>query len=334
MRSDRLLFLGKSERVQLTLRTGLVAAALFALVCCNTAELTPAGGGASGTPYGPPPVETGDASVGEDAAPAGDGGGTNLRIMSANISSGPSLSYGPEEGVRIFKGLAPDVVLIQEFKSGPTSATEVDTFVTSTFGAPFTYYREPAVEIPNGIISRYPITESGRWADPQVANRGFAYAKIAVPGAHPLWAVSVHLLTTNGNARAAEATALVAQVRALVPAGDYLVVGGDLNTSGRTETCITTLSEIVFTNGPFPADGSGNESTNAPRNAVYDWLIPSKGLALLQIPTVLGTTTFAAGVVFDSRVYNPIADVAPVQSTDSAAQNMQHMPVVRDFRLP
>lgn len=319
--------------MQLSLRTTLVAAVLIALAACNTAELTPAGGGSSGTPYVPPPEET-DASVGEDAAPAGDGGGTNLRIMSANISSGASLSYGPEEGVRIFKGLAPDVVLIQEFKTGPTSATEVDTFVTRTFGAPFTYYREPAVEIPNGIISRYPITQSGRWADPQVANRGFAYAKIAVPGAHPLWAVSVHLLTTNGNARAAEATALVAQVRALVPASDYVVVGGDLNTNARTEACITTLSEIVFTNGPFPADRSGNESTNAPRNAAYDWVIPNKDLALLQIPTVLGKTSFAAGVVFDSRVYAPLTDVAPVESTDSAAPNMQHMPVVRDFRLP
>jgi len=320
--------------VQLTLRSG-VFAVLFALASCNTAELTPAGGGSSGNPYVPPPVDPADAAVEADAGPApGDGGGTNVRIMAANISSGAKLSYGPEEGVRIFKGLAPDVVLIQEFKTDTTSATEVDTFVTGTFGSTFTYYREPGVEIPNGIISRYPITESGRWADPQVANRGFAYAKIAVPGAHPLWAVSLHLLTTNGTARAAEATALVTQVRALIPAADYLVVGGDLNTNTRIESCITALSEIVFTNGPFPADGSGNESTNAPRNAAYDWLIPNKDLALLQIPTVVGTTTFAAGLVFDSRVYTPLTDVAPVQATDSAALNMQHMPVVRDFRLP
>jgi len=35
--------------------------------------------------------------------------------------------------------------------------------------------------------------------------------------------------------------------------------------------------------------------------------------------------------VFDSRVYTPLSDVAPVLSTDSAATNMQHMAVVRDF---
>lgn len=317
--------------MQLTFRT-LAAGVLFALVCCNTAELTPAGGG---TPTYVPPPPADDASTEEDASPVPvDGGGTNIRIMAANISSGPSLSYGPDEGVRIFKGLAPDVVLIQEFNSGAGSVAELDAFVRSTFGATFTYYREPGVEIPNGIISRYPILESGRWVDPQVANRGFAYAKIGVPGARPLWAVSLHLLTTNGNARTSEATALVAQVRAVIPVADYLVVGGDLNTNGRAEACITTLSQIVVTTAPFPADGSGNESTNAPRNAAYDWLLADTDLAPLQVPTALGQRSFAAGLVFDSRVYDPLSDVAPVQAADSAALNMQHMPVVRDFRLP
>ena len=316
--------------MQLIRRTAVVAA-LFALVCCNTAELTPAGGGPP--PYVPPPPQ--DPPVDEDAGPGPtDGGGRNLRIMAANISSGATLSYGPAEGVRIFKGLAPDVVLIQEFNSGTSSAAELNSFVTTTFGATFTYYREPGVEIPNGIISRYPIMQSGRWVDPQVGNRGFAYAKIAVPGPHPLWAVSVHLLTTNGGARATEASALVAQVRALIPAADYLVVGGDLNTGSRNETCITTLAEIVVTTAPFPADGSGNEGTNAPRNAIYDWLLADNELAAFQIPTTFGPRSFAAGLVFDSRVYAPLTDVAPVQATDSAALNMQHMPVVRDFRLP
>jgi endonuclease/exonuclease/phosphatase family metal-dependent hydrolase len=254
--------------------------------------------------------------------------------MAANISSGPKLDYGAPEGARIFQGLAPDVVLIQEFNSGASSTGELDAYVSTTFGAGFTYYREPGVEIPNGVISRYPIVESGRWVDPQVANRGFAYAKIAVPGVHPLWAVSLHLLTSGGSARSAEASALVAQVKAVVPAADYLVVGGDFNTGGRTETCITTLSEIVVTAPPYPADGAGNESTNAPRNAAYDWLLADPDLAKIHVPTTVGTSSFAAGLVFDSRVYTPLADVAPVQATDSAAMNMQHMPVVRDFRLP
>lgn len=310
----------------------LASAAL--LFSCNTAELTPANGAPAVTP--PVTDPEGDASAPDDGAVVvpNEGGRGNLRIMAANISSGPALSYGPAEGVRIFKGLAPDVVLIQEFNSGKSTAPELDAFVTTTFGAGFSYYREPDVELPNGIISRHPIVESGRWVDPQVSNRGFAYAKIAIPGAHPLWAVSLHLLTSGGSARSAEATALVAQVHTVVPAADYLVVGGDLNTGGRSETCITTLSEIVVTTAPYPADEAGNQSTNAPRNAAYDWLLADADLMKLHVPATVGQKTFAAGLVFDSRVYVPLTDVAPVEATDSAALNMQHMPVVRDFRLP
>jgi len=38
--------------------------------------------------------------------------------------------------------------------------------------------------------------------------------------------------------------------------------------------------------------------------------------------------------VFDSRVFQPLADVAPIQPGDSAAPNMQHMAIVRDFLVP
>jgi len=254
--------------------------------------------------------------------------------MAANISSGPSLVYGPAEGVRIFQGLRPDVVLVQELVVGSNSTAEVDNFVTATFGAGFTYYREPAVQIPNGIISRYPILESGTWVDPAVANRGFAYAKLDLPGPHPLWAISLHLLTTGAAQRSTEVTALVAQVKAVIPAADYLVLGGDLNTPVRAEPCITQLSEIVVTTGPYPADGAGNENTSAPRSKPYDWLLADSDLAAFGLPVAIGKRGYVGGLVFDSRVFAPLADVAPVQLMDSAAQNMQHMPVVRDFLVP
>jgi hypothetical protein len=38
--------------------------------------------------------------------------------------------------------------------------------------------------------------------------------------------------------------------------------------------------------------------------------------------------------VLDSRVYTPLSEIAPVQADDSASTNMQHMGVVRDFRIP
>jgi hypothetical protein len=36
----------------------------------------------------------------------------------------------------------------------------------------------------------------------------------------------------------------------------------------------------------------------------------------------------------DSRVFTPLEGLAPIQKTDSAAANMQHMAIVRDFRIP
>jgi endonuclease/exonuclease/phosphatase family metal-dependent hydrolase len=323
---------------RLSLRAG-VCSVLLALVviCCNDAEDTT-------RPNSPPRVSVdGSTELPDDAAveaglDAGEAGPPvvpgNLRVMAANISSGPSLVYGPAEGVRIFQGLHPDVVLIQELNVGGNSTPEIDSYVTTTFGATFTYYREPNVQIPNGIISRYPILVSGTWVDPQVANRGFAYAKLGIPGPHPLWAISLHLLSTGGTQRNAEVTELVAKVKAVVPASDYLVLGGDFNTSVRDEACITALSEIVMTAAPYPADGAGNDNTSAPRSKPYDWLLADPDLSPLRVPVVVGQQAFAAGLVFDSRVYMPLADVAPVQASDSAAVNMQHMPVVRDFRIP
>jgi hypothetical protein len=41
--------------------------------------------------------------------------------------------------------------------------------------------------------------------------------------------------------------------------------------------------------------------------------------------------SFASGLVFGSRVYTPLADVPPITAADSAADGMQHMPVVRAF---
>jgi hypothetical protein len=272
-------------------------------------------------------------AVGSGATTAAPGAGVPLRIMSANTTSGNNQSYDPGNGTRMFEGLKPDVVLIQEFNIGASSDSAVRSYVDTTFGTTFAVFREPG-DLPNGIISRYPLVQSGTWADPKVSNRGFAWAKIAVPGPHPLWAVSLHLLTSSASNRGAEATALVAQIRAMVPAADYLVIGGDLNTGTRTEGCMTTLSGVVTTGGPYPDDGHGNEDTSGGRNKPHDWIMPDADLGPLQVPTRIGNQSFPSGLVFDSRVFSPLSDVAPVQASDSAASNMQHMPVVKDFVLP
>lgn len=259
---------------------------------------------------------------------------TLLRLMAANITSGNLQSYDGGHGTRIFQGLDPDVVMIQEFNYGDNSTTAIRGWVTSTFGASFQYYREAGAQIPNGIISKYPIIASGEWDDTQVTNRDFAWARIDVPGSKDLWAISVHLLTSSASVRNTEAVALRNFIQANVPAGDYLVIGGDFNTGSRTEAALSTLSAVVVTSAPYPADANNNGNTNAARAKPYDWCLVDTDLAAYKVPTVIGAKSFASGLVFDSRVYSPISDVAPVLSTDSGATNMQHMAVVRDFLIP
>ncbi len=259
---------------------------------------------------------------------------TLLRIVAANISSGNNQSYDPGHGTRIFQGLDPDVVLIQEFNFGDNSTSAIRGWVDSAFGTSFAYYREGGAQIPNGIVSRYPIVASGEWDDASVTNRDFAWARIDVPGPKDLWAISVHLLTASASVRNTEATALKNFITANVPAGDYLVVGGDFNTDTRTEAALTTLSAVVLTAAPYPVDQAGNGNTNASRAKPYDWVLVDGDLHAFRVPTLIGSQSLANGLVFDSRVFTPLSAVTPVQSADSGATNMQHMAVVRDFFIP
>lgn len=262
------------------------------------------------------------------------GGGWRLRIMAANTTTGNRQSYDPGEGLRIFQGVQPDVALIQEFNYGDNSDTAIRGFVSTAFGSGFSYYREHGAQIPNGIASRYPILASGTWTDPRVSNRGFAWARIDIPGTPDLWAVSVHLLTSSASNRDLEAKALVAEVQKVVPAGDYLVIGGDLNSGSRTEACLTSFSAVVSTAAPFPADNLGNENTSGSRSKPHDWVMPSPNLRSHQAAVTIGTHSFPNGLVVDSRVYAPISELAPVMMADSAAASMQHMAVVEDFLMP
>lgn len=256
-----------------------------------------------------------------------------LRLVAGNLTSGRQQSYDPGEGGRIFQGLKPDVVLLQEFNVGSNAPSDLRRFVDDTFGQSFSYVRPSGGIIPNGVATRYPIIESGEWDDPQTATREFTWARIDVPGARDLWAVSVHLLTSSSGARQAEASAIVAHIRAQVPATDYLVVGGDFNTVSRGEACIRTFGEVLETSGPFPADASGNGNTSRSRSKPLDWLLTNDQLTAARTPVIFDSLEFPNGLVFDSRAFRPLTSVAPVRVSDSNAENMQHMAVVRDFYL-
>jgi endonuclease/exonuclease/phosphatase family metal-dependent hydrolase len=266
-----------------------------------------------------------------------------LRIMAANTSSGNFQSY-PESGpgANIFRALAPDVVLIQEWnvnstRNGPNDAAALRGWVDEIFGGDFHFFREPGGQsIPNGVISRFPILESGEWDDTKVGDRDFAFARIDIPGDQELFVVSVHLSTMAGK-RGDQARALVEAINRKVPPGDFLVVGGDFNTDRRNEAVPTTLRAVVDTMAPFPHDGEAeNGNTNAGRRKPYDWLLADAELTALEVPLEIGDFSFPDGLVFDSRVFTQQEldqNFPPVRRTDSGATNMQHMAVVRDFRL-
>src|SRR5262249_50430386 len=152
------------------------------------------------------------------------------------------------------EALHPDVAMMQEMNFTGDARSLVD----AAFGPEFSFFRQDGVSIPNGVVSRFPIIASGVWDDPSAPDRDFVWAHVDLPGARDLWAVSVHLLTSNATTRAGEASVLVQNLTANVPATDYVAIAGDLNTGSRGEGALATLGQIVSVLGPYPDDQAGN----------------------------------------------------------------------------
>ena len=262
-----------------------------------------------------------------------------LRVMASNLSSGNYQRY-ETPGLHILKGLKPDIAALQEFNySGSHGVNTPDSLremVDTAFGTEFEYFRESGYSIPNGIVSRYPILESGSWVDSDtgVNDRGFAWARIDVPGTNDLYVVSVHLKasSSSGARRTAEAAELKQLIASNFPANAWLIVAGDMNISDESEGAVSTFAAFL-SDAPVPADQNGDADTNASRAERYDRVLVSPAMTNLLVPVVMPSYTFTNGMVFDSRVYTPRSDVPPVLSADSGASSMQHMAVVRDFRI-
>ena len=269
--------------------------------------------------------------------PFHQGGAEEVTIMAANISSGNFQSYDPGEGIRIFQGLDPDVVLIQEFNYQQNTDSQLKSFVEDSFDAGFSFVEEEKTsgQLQNGVISRYPILQSGVWDDADMSTREFVWAQIDVPGEAHLWVVSVHFKASRGSEarRTGQATQLASYINANVPAADFVVIGGDFNAQNRDEEFLTRLAPVVDVTGPWPVDKNGSGNTNAGRSRPYDWVMVEPDLGALEVPTVLGGRSYANGIVFDSRVFTPLSAVAPVMQGDSGVQGMQHMAVMRTFEL-
>ncbi len=231
-----------------------------------------------------------------------------LRVMAANTTSGNGSSY-EDPGIRIFQGLKPDIVAIQEFRYNSSASDEqLRQLVDTAFGTNFHYYREPYTgggDIPNGIISRWPIIAAGSEDDTNSPNRGFAWALIDLPGTNDLYVVSVHLLTSSSSTRALEAAQLKAFIQSSLTNSAWVILGGDMNTGNRGEPAIDTFKTFL-SDYPVPSDGRAITNatfTNAGRTSPYDYVLPSFSLTNYLVPVVLPSHTFPNGLVFDSRQY-------------------------------
>ena len=258
---------------------------------------------------------------------------TKIRIMAANITSGRKQSYKPN-GIRMFQALKPDIILIQEFNylDEYDDSLPIRDLIDIAFGTEFNYFRGSG-RIPNGVISKYPIIESGNWDDSTVPDRSIVWAKIKLPNNKFLWAISVHL-STKYNSKGA-ISSIEEILNKNIPAEDYIVYGGDFNTKSRTAGTVNTLGQIFNVYGPYPAGyddfsdhytcykcyknyapgecgtkfNCDKSATSYERDDPYDWIIADKNnLHKLQTSTVYCSKddetdclTFNSGMVFDSR---------------------------------
>ncbi len=259
-----------------------------------------------------------------------------IRIAASNLSSGSNQAY-EAPGIRLLQGLKPDIIAMQEFNFGANQTADIQSLVNQiTFTNGSSWFRESGYSIPNGIISRWPILASGSWVDNDtgVNDRGFAWARIDVPGTNDLYVVSVHLkaATDSASRRSAQATQLKGLIQSNFPANAWIVVAGDLNTYNTNEAAIQVFSTFLKTS-PEAVDNLGDPDTNAGRTAPYDHVYTSYTFSTNQVATVIGAANYPNGLVFDSRVFTPLSDVSPAQSGDSGVTGMQHMAVLKDFRI-
>lgn len=286
--------------------------------------------------------------VNKDVFDSGGGQGETVKIraMAANITTGKQQSYDPGHGIRIFKAVKPDVVMIQEFRYGNNTASDIDTMVKDAFGPEYSYVRgqyDNVKRIPNGIISRYPIIDSGSWESNVVPDRDWDWALVDLPGSKELLVVSLHLHTKNNSQEIPPLTRAIETKIAEDKANGltyYVMIGGDFN-SGSVLTSNTDLRRVVYTSfgseSTRPQDQNGNTRTNESRRKLLDVLLVDRELQEKEVPVKIGRHSYPHGHVFDSRVYaerGELGDVPPVQANDcdGSFQN-QHMAVIREFQF-
>ena len=287
-----------------------------------------------------------------------------VRFMAANVTSGNHQTYDDGKGIRIIQAFSPDIILMQEF-----NYTDGESALVEKVCGKDCHYTTSPHSIPNAIISKYPIIESGYWQSNLGTSRNWDWAVIDLPGDRDLLAVSVHLHSSNNSK---EMSPLKEKIAAKQKEGNYYVVlGGDFNTNARgtvrssfgsilyvgkensaakDDETMTPPLDKVCDGGEFPVDQQGNSCTSGERDDPYDWVLFDKTLDTYEIPITVGSHTYPNGHIIDSRIYAQLGeldDVPPITEIDSwlcvdsawcpnnkgTRTNMQHQAVIRDVEL-
>ncbi len=272
-----------------------------------------------------------------------------IRFTSANLTSGNNQAY-EEEGIRILKALKSDIIMIQEFNFGSNTKNDIKNFVKNTFGTEYQYFRGTPTgngDIPNGIISKYPIIKTGEITDPRVTDRKIDYVEIKVNDKINLMVFSVHLKGQEDDSQITAAQLITQKIseHKKTHTGYYYIVGGDFNgeaSVGNEGFGKFNNKEIMQINFPYPKSEYGNDgNTNRTRTAKLDFILADTNLYQYQISTDycisnLNCKKYENGLVFDSRNYsrNDLDTYfTEVQPNDCDAKNMQHLAVVKDFLI-
>ena len=277
-----------------------------------------------------------------------DGDTLEVRIVAGNITSGNNQSYDPGHGIRIFQALKPDIALVQEMNYGSNTSSDYKNFAQKIVGTNYYAVDDADYDIPNGVVSKYPITSHGYWKDPNINNRALMWAVVDIPGNTDIFAVSVHLHTDPASDQVKAAQVIVDEIGKLEssnPGRYYYVVGGDFNGDSAVSSNGFGKNNTFYISGPDPVDEEDNCNTNRNRNKQYDFVLADYPLHEFQIPVVYysskdpeKTKIFENGLVFDTRVYEKKESelneyFSPAQLNDSGASSMQHMAVVKDFLI-
>lgn len=273
-------------------------------------------------------------------------GNLQLRIVAANLTSENFQNYDPGHGIRIMQGLAADLILVQEMGYLSRSDADYKSFAMMLVGTEYYSLDSTAFQLPNGVVSRWPILESGWLDDPTLSNRELFWAIIDLPGPKDLFVFSVHLHTEPVADQVIAAEVIVDAVtahKAANPGKYYYIVGGDFNGETSVSSAGFGADDTFCISDPFPVDDNGNRYTNSPRNNHYDWILTDCDMSLKRVSTQYDSREgndpleYPTGHVFDTRLYTQeVLDeyFFPALTTDSAAFQMQHMAVIKDYILP